>query len=188
MNNYFHPVTINKYPELVRCFSRMLVRVAGPGSLSDYSVTLRNVQITKDRLSLLLVVTHSDRGTVCAKDLTIPGGGIFIVNTPELSATVSYAGSKNLTATELIVLPSCVVVIPTATEQLEDIVLTANRPFQAVLEADVVRISASMPEPQMVITELPDAILSINGIYPEDGSISVSGYGQTVLDFGIFKE
>jgi hypothetical protein len=52
------------------------------------------------------------------------------------------------------------------------------------MSGDVIVISADLnTTEEVVVKSFPDAILSINGIYPSNGAIAISGVGITTLGF-----
>lgn len=182
MNNFFYPTTNELGTAIAKCFSRFLIRVSGSVPASQCEAIMKNIRISRDMVTFSVIV-KSGQDVLLTKMITKQGSQLFNIDTADVSAVVEFTDNKELSGdVELRLLPSCLFMKSSAMKH-EDLKLTVAYPFMATMAEDDIIISADIPDTETAIEEFEDAIVSINGIYPDDGLISIRTVGDTAIGF-----
>lgn len=174
MTNLFYPGTVaGKY------FRRLLISVDSTGSVTWYTAQLCDLYISRSSVSFDLVVRENTSGyPVVYTHIDAEGDGLFVINAKNITAVIEFAEEGSVNIPAVTVLPSCTTLRSSEIKETR-IRLEAETPYRLAMVGDVITLSLELPEPTNTITEYSDAILTINGMYPTNETISLIGVEGT---------
>lgn len=187
MNTFFQPGTSS---EICRRFSRLLIHVTVDGESSGYYTALfRDVRITSGSVSMQLEVRDTTTNKVIHREyLRGSGNPLAVINTTTTYAAINCDVLEELRIPNLEILPHCVWVesLPKAgNAATSSAVLSVHKPLRITHNNDTITVGVDITElapTQTGIRNYDDAILSINGITPNLGKITIRGVGAVSVE------